>query len=76
MGFNDPEMLKSFNLSGSKMGIHLDSNKVVGVDASTGSLGHGLPIAMGTALAARVVGKDYSTDCLLGDGECDEGSNW
>ena len=35
-GFNDPEMLKTFNLSGSKMGMHLDSNKVVGVDASTG----------------------------------------
>ena len=76
LGFNDPEMLKTFNLSGSKMGIHLDSNKVVGVDASTGSLGHGLPIAVGTALAARVLGKDYITYCLLGDGECDEGSNW
>lgn len=76
LGFNDPEMLKTFNLSGSKMGIHLDSNKVVGVDASTGSLGHGLPIAVGTALAARVLGKDYKTYCLLGDGECDEGSNW
>ena len=36
-GFNDPEMLKTFNLSGSMMGMHLDSNKVVGVDASTGS---------------------------------------
>ena len=74
--FPVPEMLKTFNLSGSKMGIHLDSNKVVGVDASTGSLGHGLPIAVGTALAARVLGKDYITYCLLGDGECDEGSNW
>ena len=60
----------------SKMGIHLDSNKVVGVDASTGSLGHGLSIALGTALAARVLGKDYKTYCILGDGECDEGSNW
>ena len=44
--------------------------------ASTGSLGHGLPIAVGTALAARVLGKDYKTYCILGDGECDEGSNW
>ena len=75
-GFNDPEQLKTFNLSNSKMGIHLDSNKVVGVDASTGSLGHGLSIALGTALAARVLGKDYKTYCILGDGECDEGSNW
>ncbi len=75
-GFNDPEQLKTFNLTNSKMGIHLDSNKVVGVDASTGSLGHGLSIALGTALAARVLGKDYKTYCILGDGECDEGSNW
>lgn len=43
-GWNDPEQLKTFNHTNSKMGIHLDSNKVVGVDASTGSLGHGLPI--------------------------------
>lgn len=75
-GFNDPEQLKTFNLTNSKMGIHLDSNKVIGVDASTGSLGHGLPIALGTGLAARVLGKDYKTYCILGDGECDEGSNW
>ena len=75
-GFNDKEMLKTFNLSGSKMGMHLDSNKVVGVDASTGSLGHGMSIAVGTALAARLLGKDYKTYVVLGDGECDEGSNW
>ena len=75
-GFNDKEMLKTFNLSGSKMGMHLDSNKVIGVDASTGSLGHGMSIAVGTALAARLLGKDYKTYVVLGDGECDEGSNW
>ena len=75
-GWNDPEQLKTFNHTNSKMGIHLDSNKVVGVDASTGSLGHGLPIAVGTALAARVLGKDYKTYCILGDGECQEGQIW
>ncbi|MCM1543928.1 MAG: transketolase [Ruminococcus sp.] len=75
-GFNDPEQLKTFNLSGSKMGMHLDSNKVVGVDASTGSLGHGVSIAAGTALAARVLGKDYLTYVVTGDGELGEGSNW
>jgi transketolase len=75
-GFNDPEMLKTFNLSGSKMGMHLDSNKVVGVDASTGSLGHGGSIAAGTALAARILGKDYLTYIVTGDGELGEGSNW
>lgn len=75
-GFNDPEMLKTFNLSGSKMGMHLDSNKVVGVDASTGSLGHGASIAAGTALAARILNKNYLTYVATGDGELDEGSNW
>ena len=76
VGFDDKEKLKTFNLSNSTMGIHLDSNKVKGVDAATGSLGHGLSIALGTALAAKVLGKDYKTFCILGDGECDEGSNW
>lgn len=75
-GFNDVEMLKTFNLSGSKMGMHLDSNKVVGVDASTGSLGHGVSIAAGTALAARVLKKDFLTYVVTGDGELGEGSNW
>lgn len=75
-GFNDPEMLKTFNLSGSKMGMHLDSNKIVGVDASTGSLGHGVSIAAGTALAARLQNKDYLTYVVTGDGELGEGSNW
>lgn len=76
LGWNDREQLKTFNHTNSKMGIHLDANKVVGVDASTGSLGHGLSIAAGMALAARVRGKNYKTFCILGDGECDEGSNW
>ncbi len=76
IGWNDKEQLKTFNLTNSKMGMHLDSNKVIGVDASTGSLGHGLPIAAGMGLAARVQGKPYKTFCILGDGECDEGTNW
>lgn len=75
-GWNDPEQLKTFNLTNSKMGIHLDASKVVGVDASTGSLGHGLSIAVGTALAARLQNKDYITYCIMGDGELNEGSNW
>lgn len=76
LGFNDKEQLKTFNLTNSKMGIHLDSNKVVGADASTGSLGHGLSIAVGTAIAGRLLKKDYKTFCILGDGECNEGSIW
>lgn len=76
LGFMDKEGLKTFNLTGSKFGIHLDANKVKGVDASTGSLGHGLSLAAGCALSARMRGKDYKTFCLTGDGELNEGSNW
>ena len=75
-GYFDKELLKEYNHTGSPLGMHLDSNKVKGVDASTGSLGHGLSIAIGTALAAKLKNKDYMTYCLLGDGECDEGSIW
>ncbi|MDR1634098.1 MAG: transketolase [Bifidobacteriaceae bacterium] len=76
LGWNDPALLKTFNLTNSPMGMHLDAAKVVGVDASTGSLGHGLPIAAGTALAARVQGKDWWVYCVTGDGELNEGSCW
>lgn len=75
-GYFDKALLKEYNHTGSKLGMHLDSTKVPGVDASTGSLGHGLPIALGMALAARLQKKDYTTYCLLGDGECDEGVVW
>ena len=75
-GYFDKELLKEYNHTGSKLGMHLDSLKVPGVDASSGSLGHGLPIAIGTALAAKLCKKSYITYCLLGDGECDEGSVW
>ncbi|HOZ45889.1 MAG TPA: transketolase [Candidatus Hydrogenedentes bacterium] len=75
-GYFDPELLKEFNHSGSSFGMHLDGNKVTGVDASTGSLGHGLPVAVGMALGARVRKKSWRTYCIVGDGECNEGSIW
>jgi transketolase len=75
-GYFSKELLKEYNHTGSDLGMHLDSNKVPGVDASTGSLGHGLAIAIGMALAAKINNKSYKTFCLLGDGECDEGSVW
>jgi transketolase len=75
-GYFDKELLKTYNHSGSDFGMHLNSAKVPGVDASTGSLGHGISIAVGTAIAARVLGKSYRTYCLLGDGECNEGQVW
>lgn len=75
-GFFPEEQLKSFNHFGSPFAMHPDSNKVTGCDASTGSLGHGLSMAAGLGLGARYLEKSYKTVCLLGDGECCEGSVW
>ncbi|MCP4130142.1 MAG: transketolase [bacterium] len=75
-GYFDMDMLKDFNKFKSPFGMHLDCLKVKGVDVSTGSLGHGLPMALGLALAARQMKKDWYTYCILGDGECNEGTNW
>jgi len=75
-GYFDFELLKSFNKFKSPFGMHLDKNKVTGLDASTGSLGHGLPMAVGLALGARLQKKTWRAFCLLGDGECNEGSVW
>lgn len=52
------------------------TKKVHGIEQNTGALGHGLPISAGTALAAKMDGKDYQVFTLLGDGELPEGSNW
>lgn len=75
-GFMPIEELQIFNLTGAKIGMHLDSNKVKGVDFSTGSLGHGISLGVGAALAAKLKGKDYMTYVICGDGEMNEGSNW
>ena len=60
----------------SKLNGHPDRNKVPGVEANTGPLGHGLPIAVGTAVAAKLDGAAWRTFVLTGDGELQEGSNW
>lgn len=75
-GFYDFELLKSFNKFGSPFGMHPDGNKIAGCDASTGSLGHGLPIAVGLALGAKIQGASWRVFCIVGDGELNEGSNW
>ncbi len=76
LGYFDRELLKEYNHTGSPLGMHLDSTKVPGVESSTGSLGHGLSVGLGMALAARVKGASWRTFVLLGDGECDEGAVW
>jgi transketolase len=75
-GYFPEELLKTFNHTNSPFGMHLDRLKVPGVDSSTGSLGHGLPIAVGLALGAKLKGKLWKTYCIIGDGECNEGSVW
>jgi len=67
--------LDSFCGEGSKLGVHPESC-LPGVDFSTGSLGHGLSMAAGAALAARLQGSSRRVFALLSDGECNEGSIW
>ncbi len=75
LGFFPLSVLDSYCKNGCMLGGHPDRN-VPGVEANTGSLGHGLGIAAGLALAAKVDRKQYMTIALLGDGECYEGSVW
>ena len=75
-GFFPREALASFCEDGSLLGGHPQAGKVPGVEASTGSLGHGLPVGVGIALHGKLTGRDFRTVVLLGDGECDEGSVW
>jgi transketolase len=74
-GFFPVEWLESFYVNGGKLAGH-STRGAPGIEVSTGSLGHGLPIACGMALAAKRDAKDYRIFCILSDGECDEGSNW
>jgi transketolase len=75
-GFFDPALLDSYTRFGSPFGDHPDMKKVAGADFSSGSLGHGLSIAVGMALAARIQGRSYRTYCMCGDGELGEGQIW
>lgn len=75
-GFLDQHALDTFCQPGGILGEHPDRTKVPGAEASTGSLGHGLPFAMGLALGLRIKGKTNRVFVLVGDGECNEGSVW
>jgi transketolase len=75
-GFFDTALLDSFCCDGSKLAEHPPAKTLPGVEAATGSLGHGLPIGAGMALAARVQQRNYRVFALLSDGECNEGSVW
>lgn len=76
LGFYDPSLLDSFTRLGSPFGDHPDMKKIPGVDFSAGSLGHGLSVGVGMALAGRMSKRVYNTWVLLGDGELCEGQIW
>ncbi|MGQ2909847.1 MAG: transketolase [Aliihoeflea sp.] len=76
LGFYPPSKLDDFTRLGSAFGDHPDMKKIPGIDFSSGSLGHGLSVALGMALAGRVTGHGYRTYCMLGDGELNEGQIW
>ena len=75
-GFFEKEVLKTFRKIDSNLQGHPDMNKVPGVDMTSGSLGQGLSVANGMALAGKMDKKDYRVYCILGDGEIEEGQIW
>jgi transketolase len=75
-GFFEIELLQQLGEDGSPLAEHPGPNSVPGVEAATGSLGHGLPIGLGHALAARIKELNYRVFVLMSDGECNEGSVW
>ena len=74
--FFDKTLLDHYLDEGGPLKTHPTRGSLPGIEASTGSLGHGFPIAVGMALAAKKDGEDYRTFTLMGDGECQEGSVW
>jgi transketolase len=75
-GFFPEEELTTLKTFGSNLQGHPDMQKTCGLEANTGSLGMGLSVANGMALAGRATGRDYRVYVLLGDGECQEGQVW
>jgi transketolase len=75
-GFISVDKLKTHYQDGSNLSGHVSHKGIPGVEFSTGSLGHGLPVATGMALAAKINKNKHRVVVLMSDGECDEGSNW
>ncbi len=75
-GILDASHLSSFGKHSSILGGHPDRTKVPGIEASTGSLGHGFPLAAGLALGAKIKKSRSKVYAIVGDGECNEGSIW
>lgn len=75
-GFFPLAKLRTHYQDGSDLSGHVSHKGIPGVEFSTGSLGHGLPVAVGMAKAAQLDAAVHRVFCVLSDGECDEGSNW
>jgi transketolase len=75
-GYFDPDELKSFGAAHSRFGCHADRFKVPGIEVSCGSLGHGIGVATGMALALKLRQSPRRVFTLIGDGEANEGSVW
>lgn len=75
-GFFSLRELDTYNCLDTKLGQHPDMNKVAGADMSSGSLGHGLSVGTGMAIAGKLDQKNYRVFVLLGDGEIQEGMVW
>ena len=76
-GFYSPNVLDAYGQNGSVFGEHPPTpDHLAGIEAATGSLGHGLPMALGMALASRITQQPYRVFAILGDGECNEGAVW
>ncbi len=75
-GYFDPVLLNGFCAFDGKMGVHPDYFKLPGIEASTGSLGHGPAIGLGMALTARTEKRNSRVFVVIGDGESQEGSVW
>ncbi len=74
-GFIPPDVLDTFATYDSPLGHHPDATLISGVEFAAGSLGHGLPVAVGSSVALGIKGSSARVFCLLGDAELDEGSN-
>lgn len=75
-GFFTVDELNTYGMNGSKFSCHVSHKNVPGVEISTGSLGHGIGVACGMALNAKLKKMPYKVYVILGDGECNEGSVW
>lgn len=75
-GFFDIDELKTHYSDGSRLSGHVSHKNVPGVELSTGSLGQGVCVACGIAMAAKMDKKEHRVFAVIGDGECDEGSVW